>query len=85
MNYTLYMMNNTNLDTNAATTTSSFTDFGVGNYVAGFEEGLKILGRGSGAISIIVPSALAYGTTGNTGVPANECLRWDMTNVTVTN
>jgi FKBP-type peptidyl-prolyl cis-trans isomerase len=85
MNYTLYMMNNTNLDTNAATTTSSFTDFGVGNYVAGFEEGLKLLGRGSGAISIIVPSALAYGPTGNTGVPANECLRWDMTNVTVTN
>ena len=85
MNYSLYMMNNTNLDPTAATTTSTFTDFGVGNYVAGFEEGLKILGRGAGAISIIVPSALAYGTAGNTGIPANECLRWDMTNVSITN
>lgn len=86
MNYSIYLMNNTNLDPAAATTTASFTDFGVGNYVTGFEEGLKILARGAGGISIIVPSALGYGTGGSgNGVPANACLRWDMTNVTVTN
>ncbi|HEY9002338.1 MAG TPA: hypothetical protein VIM89_13355 [Mucilaginibacter sp.] len=88
MNYSLYLMNNTNPDPNNtyATTVATFNDFGVGKWVAGFEEGLKILGRGAGGISIIVPSALAYGTGGNgNGVPANECLRWDMTNVSITN
>jgi FKBP-type peptidyl-prolyl cis-trans isomerase FkpA len=87
MNYSIYLMNNTNPDGNIyATTTSTFSDFGVGKWVAGFEEGLKILGRGSGGISIIVPSALAYGTGGSgNGIPPNECLRWDMTNVTITN
>lgn len=88
MNYTLYLMNNTNADplNTYATTTATFNDFGVGKWVPGFEEGLKILGRGAGAISVIVPSALAYGTGGNgNGVPANECLRWDMTNVSITN
>jgi FKBP-type peptidyl-prolyl cis-trans isomerase len=88
MNYSIYMMNNVDPDpaNTYATTTATFNDFGVGNYVTGFEGGLKILGRGAGGISIIVPSALAYGTSGSgTGIPANECLRWDMTNVSVTN
>ena len=86
MNYSIYLMNNTNPDGNIyATTTSSFSDFASGQWAAGFVEGLKILGRGAGGISIIVPSALGYGTSGGSGVPANECLRWDMTNVSVTN
>ncbi len=88
MNYSIYLMNNTNPDpqNSYATTLATFTDFGVGTYVAGFEEGLKILGRGAGGISIIVPSGLAYGTAGNSSsIPPNECLRWDMTNVSVTN
>lgn len=87
MNYSVYLMNNALADpTNPyATTLATFNDFGVDKWVPGFEEGLKILGRGAGGISIIVPSALAYGPGGNSGIPANECLRWDMTNVSVTN
>ena len=87
MNYSLYLMDNTNPDQNLyATTTATFSDFAAAQYVPGFVEGLKLLGRGAGGISIIVPSALAYGTGGNgNGVPSNECLRWDMTNVSVTN
>lgn len=86
MNYSIYLMNGNHADANTYTsTTATFNDFAASQYVAGFVEGLKILGKGSGGISIIVPSALAYGTGGNTGIPANECLRWDMTNVTVTN
>ena len=87
MNYSIYLMNNTNPDGNTyATTTATFNDFAAGQWVNGFVEGLKILGKGAGGISIIVPSALAYGTAGsNLGIPSNECLRWDMTNVSVTN
>ncbi|MBS1521056.1 MAG: hypothetical protein JST50_08675 [Bacteroidetes bacterium] len=87
MNYSIYLMNNTNPDQNTyATTTATFNDFASGGWATGFVEGLKILGRGAGGISIIVPSALGYGTSGNgNGIPANECLRWDMTNVSVTN
>ena len=86
MNYSIYLMNNTNPDGNTyATTLATFNDFTAGAYVPGFVEGLKILGRGAGGISIIVPSALAYGISANSGIPANECLRWDMTNVSVTN
>ena len=88
MNYAIFLMNNTHPDNNLyVTTTTNFSDFASGGYAAGFVEGLKLLGKGSGGISIIVPSALGYGTTGYTanGIPVNECLRWDMTNVTITN
>jgi len=88
MNYSIYLMNNINPDGNIyATTTTTFSDFASGGYAAGFVEGLKLLGKGAGGISIIVPSALAYGTSGYTtlGIPANECLRWDITNVSITN
>jgi FKBP-type peptidyl-prolyl cis-trans isomerase FkpA len=85
LNYTLYLMNNTNLDQSAATTAVSINDLASGGTVAGFVEGLKLMGRAGGAISIIVPSHLAYGLSGSSSVPANACLRWDISNVTVTN
>jgi len=86
MNYSIYLMNNTNPDQNIyATTTAAFPDFASGGYAAGFLGGLKLLGRGDGGISIIVPSALGYGTSGFSGIPSNECLRWDLTNVSITN
>jgi FKBP-type peptidyl-prolyl cis-trans isomerase len=78
-------MNNTNLDPSASTTTFTINDLTSGGYADGYVEGLKLLGKAGGAISIIVPSKLAYGTGGNTGIPANACLRWDIFNVTVTN
>jgi len=86
MNYTLYLMNNTNPDGNYYATTNLLTvsDL-VTQVVPAYSEGLRLLGKGGGAISIIAPSALAYGTSAYNGVPANGCLRWDISNVTVTN
>lgn len=87
MNYTLYLMNNTNPDANYYASTNLFTlsDLVTGTVVS-YAEGLKLLGKAGGTISIIAPSALAYGTAGSSGsIPANACLRWDISNVTVTN
>lgn len=86
MNYSLYLMNNTNPDANYYATTNLFTisDLVV-QTVPGYTEGLRLLGKAGGAISIILPSKLAYGITGSSGIPANACLRWDISNVTVTN
>lgn len=87
LNYTLYLMNNTNPDQNiyASTNTLPLSDLASGGTVTGFVEGLKLMGKAGGAISIIVPSHLAYGTSGSSSIPANACLRWDISNVTVTN
>ena len=86
MNYSIYLMNNTNPEsTNGTASTITISDIASGGYAKGFIEGLRLLGKGGGAISIIVPSALAYGTSAFGTVPANSCLRWDISNVTVTN
>lgn len=88
LNYKLYLMDNTNPDDNAYTsTTLPITDISAGGTVDGFVEGLRLLGKGGGGgeISILVPSALAYGTSGSGSIPVNAVLRWDITNVTVTN
>jgi FKBP-type peptidyl-prolyl cis-trans isomerase FkpA len=88
-NHSIYLMNNTNPDQNAnALSTNPYiiSDLLSGTTVAAYVEGLRLLGKAGGAISIIAPSKLAYGTSGSPGViPANACLRWDIFNVTVTN
>jgi FKBP-type peptidyl-prolyl cis-trans isomerase FkpA len=84
-NYRLNLMNNTfpnNDTTYVSLQTYSFGDL-LGN-VAGVAEGMQ-LAKGQGAISLIVPSRLAYGPGGNSGIPANACLRWDFYNIAVTN
>jgi len=84
--YSIYLMNNTNPEsTNGTASTITISDIASGGYAEGFIKGLRLLGKGGGAISIIVPSALAYGTSTFGTVPANSCLRWDISNVTVTN
>ncbi|MBV8388670.1 MAG: FKBP-type peptidyl-prolyl cis-trans isomerase, partial [Mucilaginibacter sp.] len=85
LNYSIYLMNNTNPDNNTYASTNTYTITDISTNVQGFIEGLKLLGKGGGAISIIVPSKLAYGTSASGGIPANGCLRWDISNVTVTN
>ncbi|HTK18689.1 MAG TPA: FKBP-type peptidyl-prolyl cis-trans isomerase [Mucilaginibacter sp.] len=88
LNYKLYLMDNTNPDGNIYTsTTVPITDISSGGTVDGFVEGLRLLGKGGGGgqISIIVPSKLAYGPAGSGTIVANSCLRWDISNVSVTN
>ncbi len=84
-NYTAQLMNNNYA--NGDTTYKSSTVYSYGdlsNNVAGVVEGLKLCKNG-GAISLLVPSRLAYGTGGNTGIPANAVLRWEINNIVVTN
>jgi FKBP-type peptidyl-prolyl cis-trans isomerase len=85
LNYSLYLMNNTNPDGNTYASTNTYTITDISTNVDGFIGGLYLLGKGGGAISFIVPSKLAYGTSGTSGIAANSCLRWDVSNVTVTN
>jgi len=82
--YTGTLLNGTVFDNNSATTAATFSD--LSNFVAGFSEGLFTLGKGGGSISLILPSALGYGKAGSGGnIPANSCLRFDVTVTTVTN
>ncbi|HEX3386112.1 MAG TPA: hypothetical protein VHS53_13025, partial [Mucilaginibacter sp.] len=63
LTYTDNLMNGNVFDSTAATTAVTFSD--LTNYTSGFVEGLLILGKGGGSISLIMPSALGYGTTGS--------------------
>jgi FKBP-type peptidyl-prolyl cis-trans isomerase len=82
--YTGKLLNNAVFDNSAATTAATFSDLSSG-YVSGFVEGMLALGKGGGSISFIMPSALGYGTAGSSSIPANSCLRFDVTVTSVTN
>ncbi|MBE9585005.1 FKBP-type peptidyl-prolyl cis-trans isomerase [Mucilaginibacter sp. JRF] len=69
--YSLYNMNNTKIDEATSSTT-----FVVEQLVPGAIEGLMKAKNGQ-TVSLIVPSALAYGTSGSTSIPAFSCLKWD--------
>jgi FKBP-type peptidyl-prolyl cis-trans isomerase FkpA len=83
-NYKTILMNNTVIDSAFATNAYTFSDLGGGGVTGGFVEGLKLTKQG-GAVSLLVPSRLAYGTSGATNVPANACMRFEIYNVAVTN
>lgn len=58
----------------------SFT-LGAGSVIAGWDEAFKLLPTGS-VVKLIIPSKLAYGTTGTSGtvpIPANSILIFDVT------
>ncbi len=52
--------------------------------VSGFTEALSLTTAG-GTVSFIVPSAIAYGNSGNGSIPAFSCLRFDVSVITVSN
>ncbi|MGZ3874140.1 MAG: FKBP-type peptidyl-prolyl cis-trans isomerase [Mucilaginibacter sp.] len=83
--YTGTLLNGTVFDNSSATTAATFTD--LLGFTTGFREGLFILSKAGGSISLLVPSALAYGQPGQSagGIPSNACLRFDVSVVTVTN
>ena len=66
--------------------TTVFSD--VSLLTPGFAEGIKMIGTG-GVISMLVPSHLAYGAAGSGGtlesIPADACLRFEVTVTAVTN
>ncbi len=83
LNYTGQLMNNTFFDNGyASTNKATFSD--LKSLTTGAYQGLKLI-TGGGAISLLIPSKLAYGTSGTTGIPPNACLRFEFSNVHVTN
>lgn len=52
------------------------TSLQVPNLIQGVQYGLTHVHGGGSLISLILPSALCYGQSGATGIPANSCLRF---------
>ncbi|MGN6640439.1 MAG: FKBP-type peptidyl-prolyl cis-trans isomerase [Mucilaginibacter sp.] len=87
MNYTGQLMDNTFFDNTYATNTATFAD--ISQLTSGFKDGLLLLGKGGGSISMLIPSGLAYGLSGSSGanesIPSNACLRFEVTVTDITN
>ncbi len=67
VSYTLRLMNGTQVD---AANNQSFL---LSNLIAGWQEGLPLIGEG-GYITLYVPPSLAYGVTGSGSIPPNANL-----------
>jgi FKBP-type peptidyl-prolyl cis-trans isomerase FkpA len=57
-------------------------EFGLPNVIAGWTEGIPYFKEG-GTGKLLVPSALAYGTAGNSSIPPNTVLIFDIELITV--
>lgn len=79
--YTGLLFNGT---TFSAVTATDGTSFNLIDLTDGVQGGLLYATAGA-SISIIVPSRLAYGRNGSSGIPVNACLRFDFNVLTVTN
>ena len=53
------------------------TTFPIYNVISGWREGLTYFKKESEGI-LLIPSRLAYGPQGRTGIPANSVLRFDI-------
>ena len=53
-------------------------------FLPGIQEGLKSFATTGAYVSFFLPSRLAYGNTGATGVPVNSVVRFDMRVTAVT-
>ena len=80
-NYTGWIMNadgtkGTQFDSNTSTAGFPFV-VGVGQVIAGWDEAFQLLPVGTSA-TLLIPSSLAYGPTGNGSIPANSILIFDV-------
>ncbi|MES2268160.1 MAG: FKBP-type peptidyl-prolyl cis-trans isomerase [Bacteroidota bacterium] len=75
-NYAGALLNGFVFDNSAATTATTLTPF---NLIDGVREALTKHAVTGTQISIFVPSALGYGTTPQTSIPANSVLRFEFT------
>ena len=87
--YSGQLMDNSYFDTNyaptpiAPATTSSTTVFSdLYELTPGFRNGMLLLGKDVGSISMLIPSRLAYGNISQSGssatIPSNSCLRFEL-------
>jgi FKBP-type peptidyl-prolyl cis-trans isomerase FkpA len=54
------------------------TRLSLNNTINGWKEGIPLIKKG-GKIKLLIPSALAYGTTGRGSIPGNSVLIFDIT------
>lgn len=92
VNYTGFLLNSdgtqgTKFDSNVDPQFNHVQPFtfplGQGRVIAGWDEAFKLLPVGSVA-KLIIPSALAYGTTGNSNIPPDSILIFDVTLISAT-
>lgn len=79
--YTGKLINGTMFDEAKAATPFKVT---LSNVIPGWIEGLQLIKKG-GKIRLIIPPALAYGSTPKTGIPPNSILDFNIELVDVTN
>lgn len=70
VNYTGYLLDGTIFDSGKSFQSGISANSSI---IAGWKEGLLHINLG-GRIQLFIPSALAYGTTAQTKIPANSCL-----------
>jgi FKBP-type peptidyl-prolyl cis-trans isomerase FkpA len=71
-------------ETNNASS-SQFALYDANSAIPGFREAIIRAGVEGTDVTILIPSRLAYGTTGYDVIPANSCLHFDMSIGAVTN
>ncbi|MGH7653637.1 MAG: FKBP-type peptidyl-prolyl cis-trans isomerase [Gemmatimonadaceae bacterium] len=81
VNYTGYLTNGSVFDTSVGKTPFKFT-FGVGQVIAGWDEGLLGMKVG-GTRTLVIPPSLGYGANANGPIPANSILVFTVTLVSV--
>jgi FKBP-type peptidyl-prolyl cis-trans isomerase FkpA len=75
VNYKGYLTDSTVFDESYSSGQPS--TFALSSVIAGWQEGLQLIGV-KGRIHLYVPSALGYGSTEKTGIPANSVLIFDI-------
>ena len=81
VNYTGYLTNGTVFDSSVGKTPFQFT-FGVGQVIAGWDQGLVGM-RAGGTRTLIIAPSLGYGANANGPIPANSILVFTVTLVSV--
>lgn len=69
-------------ETNVSSTSPFVFTLGTGNVISGFDQGIAGM-RVNGRRTLIIPSALAYGTAGRGIIPPNAALVFDVTLLSV--
>jgi FKBP-type peptidyl-prolyl cis-trans isomerase FkpA len=65
-------------------TTTTPVEFPLSGVIAGWQEGLQLIGAG-GKIKLLIPSALGYGGVSKPGIPMNSVTIFDVELVSFTN
>lgn len=78
LNYTGYLTNGTKFDSSFDRNTPLVTTLSTSNLIPGFVSGVSGMQVG-GVRRIFIPSALGYGSTARTGIPANSDLVFEIT------